>query len=132
MAANFVLWCAVESGTYQIAACFPTHPPLFKAIGGMLHIAATTSGKSGGSVSRETPDPTARHSRTLYDSKVAGHFHSLKGDVTVDNEDQVGLVTLGSQRSDIPAGSIVDELANGGPPGCGVSWGEAGKGDVKP
>lgn len=45
--------------------------------------------------------------RTLYDSKVAGHFHSLKGDVTVDNEDQVGLVTLGSQRSGIPAGSIV-------------------------
>ncbi|PWY66352.1 integral membrane protein [Aspergillus sclerotioniger CBS 115572] len=98
-AATFVLWCVVECGTYQIAACFPLYRPLVKFLGRKLHL-TTSRGESGNDTANSNPRLTRSH---------GGRFQSLKGDSLTEEaeEDAVGLVTLGSQRSDIAPGTIV-------------------------
>ncbi|RAL08513.1 uncharacterized protein BO97DRAFT_473011 [Aspergillus homomorphus CBS 101889] len=94
---TFVIWCVIEAGVYQIAACFPSYRPLVKFIGRRV-------------LKMTTRDSTADHSSVQKPSRALERkqFRSLTGEVTAaDEEDGVGLVTLGNYRADIEPGTIM-------------------------
>ncbi|KAJ6103833.1 NRPS-like enzyme [Penicillium sp. IBT 16267x] len=64
-AAQFVLWCVIESGTYQVAACFPLYRPLVRFLGQKLHL-ATTRGESNVESVTDMNGSNSRNSRALH------------------------------------------------------------------
>lgn len=103
-ASQFVIWCVAEAGTYQVAACLPLFRPLVKLLGGKLK----SSKQNGGYDSNSHPsNSNPRSSRALDMRKSGGRFHSLKGsNMSIDEEDELGLVSLGDHRSDVPLKAI--------------------------
>ncbi|KAJ5721628.1 uncharacterized protein N7483_009562 [Penicillium malachiteum] len=93
--AQFVLWCVIESGTYQVAACFPLYRPLVRLIGRKMNL--TSRGDSRGDSVNDTKSSESRFQRTPNERKHGGRFQSLKGDsLSIDEEDGVGLVPIAS------------------------------------
>lgn len=99
IAASFIIWCVVECGTYQVAACLPLYRPLMKFVGRKMHL--TSKGDSR-HFSENLNQARSYQSQGADDLKYGGRFHSLKRHkLSFDEEDGLGLVTIDNQRSDL-------------------------------
>lgn len=97
-AASFIMWCVVECGTYQVAACFPLYRLLVKFFGRKMRLTSKNDSRDSAG------DLNGSHlysSRATDELKPGGRFHSMKrNNSSLDEEDGLGLVTVGDRRSD--------------------------------